>query len=66
MNAVCGKRRRNGKCIENFQGRDHLCGIITLKIVTVVPCRDGDWIEPVQDTGRLYVFVKETANIRVP
>jgi len=45
-----------------------LCGIITLKIVTEVLCRDVDWIEPVQGTVRLeaYVLVKEITNIRVP
>jgi len=28
MSAICGKSRRNGKCIGSFQGRDHLFGII--------------------------------------
>jgi hypothetical protein len=27
-----------------------LCGIITLKIITKVPCRYDDWIEPAQES----------------
>jgi hypothetical protein len=51
---------KNGKCIGSFRGPDHLCMCvydrerererITVKIITEVPCRDVDWIEPVQDS----------------
>ena len=71
---------KNGKCIGSFRGTDHLCvcvcvymcvcdrerEIITVKIITEVPCKDVDWIEPVQDTVRRYILVKEITNIRVP